>query len=544
MNNPPTVRLLYNEFVEAAKKIDKLELVTEFDNIYRASLDIWKAERLEQFTTHGKEHTEQVEQNLDDLTRSLQNSETPLTVEEIFVLLSACCLHDIGMQIDDPNARAKHAEYSYKLIAKSSRLINHPPSEKFVTLPISDTNARLAIACVAKAHWVDYALPISPSIQEIYGNKEGRLRLLGLLLAMADLLDISPIRARYFRSSHRLYDLGSLSELHNRMHDFVRGCKILNDDASRELSFRLRWRDDSEPTHDMCDWNMKWFDSQWRKINQALKEESGGTIRWAEPWAFVEYRPAPEEPIDPLSLKAIEVLRAERVEQVRINREKFIKRFQKSLGTREKTLFLVPANSDSDGDMITDWCYAHLRVYKDKHLEIDKNLKLARVDLRRLLPATISGIISEITEQWQIHLPQCESDEALAELQLRMRTTRDMSFVSIIVSDVYRRDILGELLKALMLRPEASPRMSRICILQTDGAIGPSRLGDAAIFSLDNSPFSQPDVERHLQNRLGYNENESQKKYKLLAQLPNAQQPPAMYTFVEKLCWFSSCDEL
>ena len=57
---------------------------------------------------------EQVEKNLDDLTRPLQNSSKRLSEDEIFVLLAGACLHDIGMHhIDDPYVRENHPVAAY-----------------------------------------------------------------------------------------------------------------------------------------------------------------------------------------------------------------------------------------------------------------------------------------------------------------------------------------------------------------------------------------------------------------------------------------------
>lgn len=149
-----TLRILRNELGT------NRELAVTFDRIYEESLRIWGEQYLREFTTHGRQHTEQVERNLDSLTRPLQSSARPLTTEEIFVLLSAACLHDIGMQrADDPDARKRHAQYAYDLILYSHAQVG--PDERRVTLPIDDTNARVAIANVARAHWTDYALQLA-----------------------------------------------------------------------------------------------------------------------------------------------------------------------------------------------------------------------------------------------------------------------------------------------------------------------------------------------------------------------------------------------
>ena len=84
------------------------ELAAVFDRVYEESVKIWDGQHLFNYTAHGKSHTEQVERNLDSLTRPLQSSTRPLTSEEIFILLSAACLHDIGMQRADDPERGSH----------------------------------------------------------------------------------------------------------------------------------------------------------------------------------------------------------------------------------------------------------------------------------------------------------------------------------------------------------------------------------------------------------------------------------------------------
>ncbi|HEY0366365.1 MAG TPA: hypothetical protein VGC73_07830, partial [Pyrinomonadaceae bacterium] len=125
-------------------ELDDTPLAAEFDRIYEEAGEIWKEQYMLKFTEHGPLHTQQVERNLDDLTRPLQDSPNKLKPDEIFVLLSAACLHDIGMQlIDDPEARRKHAEHAYNLILNSSAQIG--TELRRVTLPIRDPISRIAI---------------------------------------------------------------------------------------------------------------------------------------------------------------------------------------------------------------------------------------------------------------------------------------------------------------------------------------------------------------------------------------------------------------
>lgn len=536
-------RLLYNALQTNP------ELKREFDNIYNESLQVWQRERYEHFTVHGEPHTKQVELNLDELTRYLQNSPYRLTLEEIFVLLSACCLHDIGMQRDVWNSREIHAQLSYELIINSSA--NNP--RRRVTLPISDDNARRAIAYVARAHWVDHALQIpsnSLEPQAIYGTETGRLKLLGLLLAMADLLDLSPVRARYFRTLHRLSDLGPRSELHQSMHQFVRLPVIYspNEKLKGRLQFRLEWRDDGVLVHQMCEWVMKWFDSQWRQLKSALEEESNGLIQWVEPWAAVRYNPR-EERLPTLGHKALAVLQAERAEQARLNRDKFVKRFQKLLKPKDKdgykaALIRLPSDSGLDGELILNWCAAHAKIQENEYSKrkLKETFRVARYAFSLPFPSRWE-VIQQLMKQWEQEMDKRDDDEALAELSFFLSTNDTQCFVSIIETDEYREDILQELLKALVKRPPRSPRMARICILLTPGASGPSSLSDTEIIKFDASPFSQQDIVNHLSKRLGYGEAQSQQIYDQLLHFRDGQRPGIMYDNLAILCELRLCSD-
>ena len=521
-------RLLYNELIGTKK-----ELAEVFDRVYDASLEIWKESHLYEYTAHGKEHTEQVERNLDNLTRPLQNSAGRLSAEEIFVLLSAACLHDIGMQrADDPEARRKHAQSGFDLIINSHPSVS--PEERRVTLLIDDDNARAAIANVARAHWTDYALQLQPEEALTDYNEGGRLRLLGLLLAMADLLDLSPVRARYFRSIHRLYDLLPESELHNRMHRFVKRNRILAPDPAVQgaLQFRLEWADDSDTVHTMSEWVMQWFHSQWRQLAPALFKASGGAITWAEPWADVVFTPR-QGPMTELSPAALKVLKAERAEQVRINRDAFAARFRSAVEWGDASLFLFPADSDFDWKALSEWCGADARL--------QENCRVARGSTRPSSPTYFSSIISQLMEQWGEHIPDYSEDEALKRLESFVTDDRTPSLVSIIRADEddeHVRESLQMLLQILVRRPASSPAPARVCLLLSPRAEGPKKLDGASVVEFDGSSLPRKEVEQYLRSRRGYSPVESRGVYDTIRalELTGEPKPARVYAYIETHC--------
>lgn len=509
-------RMLYE-----ALNSQRPDLAREFVKIYDEAIEIWKEQAHRDFTAHGKVHMERVERNLDALIMPLKNSAS-LSMEEIFVLLSASCLHDIGMQrADRPDAREKHAQYSYELILKSN--VRGVAKKREIILSINDNNARRVIANLARAHWTEFALKLEAT-DFIWGNEKGRLRLLGLLLAMADLLDISPERARYFRSVHRLYTLDPLSELHQEMHDLTRGFEIVTLDPTGELQFRLEWNDNSVLVQTMCKWLIRWFNSQHRQLAPALENDSSGLIRWTRPWAVVKFNP-PEEKRKPLKPQVRHVLRAERVEQLRIDRDKFTKRFKKSIELGEVALFLYPSDPDWDWRVMSEWCEANANLAQ--------NCRVARVEALPDSQKDISSIVADIMEQWGEHLPESDDETALESLKDYVAKKQNHALVSIIVAKEYQRHLIDRLVKVLLHRPAHISGPARICLLLTYGGQGPSNLRYGEIIRFDKSPLSPIDVERHLQTRCGYTETESKNFYRDIEQLGFGSRPGKLYTFID-----------
>ena len=72
------------------------------------------------YTYHDVGHSERVIAKLEKLTSGLTSSERPLNKHEVFILLAAAYLHDVGMQYAGQNLsrdeiRDRHAELSYEM---------------------------------------------------------------------------------------------------------------------------------------------------------------------------------------------------------------------------------------------------------------------------------------------------------------------------------------------------------------------------------------------------------------------------------------------
>jgi hypothetical protein len=497
------------------------DLRRDLQRIFDEAAQVWSSQHLREFTLHNAPHYLQVEQNLDVITAHLQTTPAKLTQHEVFVLLAACHLHDIGMQLGVPDAREQHARYAHDLILYSSAWIG--PSQRKVTLSISDTNAREAIAQVARGHWTNFALDLR-KFDYVHGNIEGRLRLLGLLLANADLLDTSAIRAGYFRSSHRLFDLNPISELHQKMHTLVKGFSIRRPDPELpdKLIYEMRWRDQSETVRLMAEWQLRWFSSQMRQIAPPLENESGGAIRWAWPWARVFFR-RPVGPVEELSAPARAVLVEDVRAQRRIDREAFAARFHNAMKGTGIAALVLCGGEKADWRPVTDWCDAHARA--------ESGIRVARIDSGGSEPHDVVSLIAIVLGQWGVQLPRCDEDRAWEAFSGMRGTPEPLMLVAL--SDGPEPD-LDAVLQAFVT-PMGDIAAARVLVLATTQQ-SPASLGSIATESFDLTCFEEADLEKYLDDRYGYGRNERQHLIEGMRALGLLRQPANIYQYIEHHC--------
>jgi hypothetical protein len=514
-----TARLLYHE-LRAASPV----LADELDAITKEALELWKSPHLRTFTAHGEPHILQVEANLDALTKPLQASPQKLRPEEIFILIAACYLHDIGMQLGERDARERHAQYAFDLILHAHA--RHMGEERRVTLPINDRNARQAIAAVARGHWTNFAVALD-STDAMKGNTEGRLRLLGLLLAMADLLDLSPERATYFKSIHQLDKLDAMAELHQTMHELVRVFRVAapNPAIPEELQYQLEWSDDSETTRTISDWALHWFHSQWRVVAPLLHRESNGRIRWAKPWATAKFREPVGPPLNP-SDAAQRILRAERANQLRINRDVFTQAFKDAVTKNHAALFRFPSDAEIDGKPVVEWCESHARL--------QPNIKVARCDVLPTAALEQASIIAQLLEQIGQHLPKCADDEALQRWRGHVAGEAAGLVVVLVVTADYDERLLTPIIEAAVARPASAP--ARVILLLSLSAAGPASAPGTNVTVCKGEPFVRADVVDYLQKHWGMDAAASEQTCSAMDASGVLSRPARVYDYVRLHC--------
>lgn len=465
------------------------EYASTFSKVLETALQVWHEPRLPDFTSHGKPHIEQVETNLDALACPIMHLASALTPEELLVLLSACCLHDIGMQLDEADAREKHADYTYEMILQSSPWTLS--DKRTVTLTaIEDSNLREAVALVARAHWTDYALNL-PEEEVLVGNKRGRLRLLGLLLANADLLDLNPSRAGYFSSPHRLSNPDGQTRLHQVKHAWIRNF-VIEQHNDGDFHFILRWKPDTDVARSMSDWVMGPTNRELQWIAPALKIVSSGAIRWATRWAEVHFGQS-VSPLEELGLPATHVMRTELAEQNRIDRDAFSNAFRNALTTQGPSLFHIQRDSRFDGEKILEWCEAHALALKE--------CQLASLTILPWQNKTLADAVSEVLECIGHHLEESDEVGALSKLAEVVTDMVD-PLVIVIRSGHSEETILHQILQAA-LQPADKPR---VCLLVSDPHLNLADLPAASTHRFPLTAFAEDDIRQCVARRLGYDD--------------------------------------
>ena len=209
-------------------------------NIREAAGRIWARPLHRYYTDHTVAHSERIIALMDGLTAGMMAvGDKQLAPTEIFVLLSAAYLHDIGMQNEkfaegDPSAlpsvagqaldeiRAHHNEQTAEMIYR----VFEDPANAF-SIPLArDPGLVEAVALVAKGHR-GVKLESDEYASIVHGGETLRLRLLAALLRFGDELDIDHRRVDW--EMMKLIKLPLDSQLHWWKCHYVSGVSIVDE---------------------------------------------------------------------------------------------------------------------------------------------------------------------------------------------------------------------------------------------------------------------------------------------------------------------------
>ena len=198
------------------------------ENVRAAAVRVWSRSLRRYYTDHTITHSERIITLLDGLTAGMMATPKRLSPSEVFVLLAAAYLHDIGMQDErfaDGNLeeiRAHHHEVTAELVYRAAE---DPAQAVNLGLP-DDPGLVEAVALVAQGHRrVDlHSAEYEPLV---HGGETLRLRLLAALLRFGDELDIDYRRVDI--EQMKLLALPVESQLHWYKCHYVSGVSIVDE---------------------------------------------------------------------------------------------------------------------------------------------------------------------------------------------------------------------------------------------------------------------------------------------------------------------------
>lgn len=288
-----------------------------YEKIKAAMQEIWLKPRLDWYTDHGPEHSERIICHLNDLCSGLlkdpakNGPEYGLCVAEVFLLLTAAWIHDVGMQdLSDINnlsvdkmdevawnaVRLRHPQRAFEIIMQHAA--GSDEQNEFWLGLKREPQIHTPLALICKGHGSDHYNEVVKEFERSTFNLDGKHQeirgaLLTSLLLMADECDLHRSRSIFKEN----YPLSKISKLHNYRHHYIEDVKICsgidgNPNTHKTICITFRFPE-------LGDGERLWQNQIQQWIYQKLQKESHlvfsclhkgfeGHFQWAEPLVKIE----------------------------------------------------------------------------------------------------------------------------------------------------------------------------------------------------------------------------------------------------------------
>ncbi len=256
-----TIRLrsLLQETIQKADRESERELYSRYQALWKFSRDEYlDFLNVANYTNHGVKHAQAVEKNIANLlTETARENLEPF---ELFCLLAACCLHDIGMidrkEPDEPieTIRPEHHIRVKELL-----------KERYREFQLNEHEAT-TIGEICYGHGISSLEELDFQEWSVAPYGTVNVSFLTALLRIGDLLDLSFLRAPTLVADLRKIEGVSLR--HWNLHEKISDVQI--DHENKEILIFARV--DNE--HDLCElYSLKnWADRELQKVRAELAE--------------------------------------------------------------------------------------------------------------------------------------------------------------------------------------------------------------------------------------------------------------------------------
>jgi hypothetical protein len=272
-----------------------LDLCERLERVRNSAEAIWQEQRLKWFTDHrAATHSRYIIEHLGSVLEHLQSTPQHLTPHELYVLLAACYLHDIGMQdFQSHNGHSvdQFTDEDYKRIRKNhpqraadliiARTLRWERDEFKIDLD-PDPQYLVPIALVSQGHGSAF---FPQTVEELQGlaNRPGNMpfrgELLAALLLMGDELDLHERRATFPPE----FSQSPVSLLHNHIHHYVTGVEVIDGRTPKHCRIRLimEYPQDSDEYRPLVrQWLVTKLHKQCELTRPILESCTQGELSW------------------------------------------------------------------------------------------------------------------------------------------------------------------------------------------------------------------------------------------------------------------------
>lgn len=477
----------------------------------------WKKVVLTWFTDHTPEgHSRRI---IELLGQALDDDEL-LTREELFVLLAACYLHDLGMQdaiIDGRNiedmdssawqlVRERHPERSEQLII--NRTLARLRDEYEIGLP-QNSDLLEPIGLVARSHGSRYFEAAVIELEERDfrpSNRPARLGGVAALLLMGDELDLHRVRVDNDWPAE-MFELSAVGQLHFHLHSYITRIEFLRGvpTSTRRISLGFTFPAGAENYPALLQEHLaRRLLKQIRRTNPVLVRAFDGALTWDDTLAFAAqesstgaYRELPVPARHQLDLE----IATERL----VDRKGVRDDLEDALANRlqRSTVVGIKDSPDADTGYVLRWVIALARATGVLPLHLDFSIVAGHDlnDLSEVVMEVVDAALAEFEAEHRLH----ESEDIQ-----RLLGTEEQQ----LIDDVAQAVAGGDILLVLQGLTNASQKVTEWAaelLDQIDGATAgvaviidraPALPADARTHSLLN--LTQTDISAHLTNVLGY----------------------------------------
>lgn len=481
---------------ELEKELSKKDngLWETLSRIKQAAWDILSRPAITWYTDHGKTHSERVARHIFEILKPLHGAER-LNAPELFVILAACYLHDIGMwdlrlkektppfkdkthpysPQDYDEIRTRHPQRSAEMIGKNAAYLKNPARTIGLHIPTDFTDP---IIEVSKAHGSEHFKGCVSKLATNIPTKRGqpfRGPFLAALLLIGDELDLEEVRAQACLDpiTSSFADYPPESSLHIYRHHYITAVEILHDLNPARIRLTFQFPQNSlDYGGDMINWVAAKLRRQCRRTQKIFAAQGLGwdvviaVKRTPDNWGT--RKPLPDEAKPHLK----EMTSFRKV----VNREELVDLLTGYLpGDFDSSqALLICGDGDSDCETLAEWlrdACAVRKEIKSDYLDINSSSEtFAPMDIQTKIE-NLSG-------------PQNSG--------------------IFVLSNLHRADIqlqtwaLGSEMAGLLRQPGARPML---VVMFADQDLQP---GDQAqVIKRDLPAFSEAQVRHHLEEKLG-----------------------------------------